>query len=88
MEYKTSNLAHARTVNVLEDLKLKRSFTLIDLHRADLEKNIKNEIFEQKRVAFKLKCDVRNLKKDTSGSVEETKENKKGKRAKEDDEEI
>ena len=77
MEYKTSNLAHARTVNLLEDLKLKRSFTLIDLHRADLEKNIKNEIFEQKRVAFKLKCDVRNLKKDTSGSVEETKENKK-----------
>ena len=76
MEHRTSHLSLARVVNLLEDLKLKRSLTLLDLHRSHLKKTINNEIFEQKRIAFKFKCEVRNIKKNKNENVKKTEENK------------
>ena len=64
MEQKESYLQQAHIVNHLEDVKLKRFLTLLELHTSHVEKNLSNEMFEQKRLAFKLKCEAKNIKRD------------------------
>ena len=80
MEQKESYLSHAHIVNHLEDVKLKRSLTLLELHKSHAEKNLSNEMFEQKRLAFKLKCDAKNIKRDkidNYGRIHGKKQNRK-----------
>ena len=80
MEQKESSLQHAFTANHFEDVKLKRSLTLLELHRSHTEKNFSNEMFEQKRLAFKLKCEAKNIKRDkidNYGRIHGKKQNRK-----------
>ena len=73
-------MRHAFTANHFEDVKLKRSLTLLELHRSHTEKNFSNEMFEQKRLAFKLKCEAKNIKRDkidNYGRIHGKKQNRK-----------
>ena len=80
MEQKESYLQQAFTVNLVEDVKLKRSLTLLELHKSHTEKNFSNEMFEHKRLAFKLKCEAKNIKRDkidNYGRIHGKKQNRK-----------
>ena len=77
---KNSYLHNAHTVNHQEDLKLKKSLTLLDLHQSLVEKNFSNDIFEAKKLAFKLKCDAKNIERekiDNFGKIIGKKQDKK-----------
>ena len=71
-----STMLKAREKNMLEDLRLQREMTALDVERRHNEKVMYNEVFEQRRVAYQLKQEVAKMKKK---SEEEAKRRKTSK---------
>lgn len=59
------SMLKAREKNMLEDLKLQREMTALDVERRHLDKVMYNDMFEQRRLAYKLKQEVADIKKRT-----------------------
>ncbi len=63
MSEQFQSLHRARERNHLEDVRLQRSLSQMELHKRQLEKSMHNELYEQKQLVFKLKCEVKDIKR-------------------------